>query len=301
MTSSIAPVLRPLLYFREPQRTAARIASSWSILLPLFWLAMLCILFALRGTLFGDPNGVDAIHRLAPPLAPGHLLGTDQLGRDMLARLVYGTPYSLAFGLLPTAVALVAGAALGLVAGYAGRVVNGIVMRVMDIFYAFPPILIALALISAFGPGFVNSLVALVIVLIPPVTRLAESATVQVRGQAYVDVARLAGASRWRIILVHVLPNMLPPLLAYVTSIIGVMIMYGAGLSFLGLGVSTPTPEWGLMLNELRTSMFMSPIGSAIPGLVIFLTSIAFGALGEALENRWLTHQQRLDKPLAQI
>lgn len=301
MTSSLAPALRPVLYFREPQRAVRRVAPLWSIALPLAWIALLGLLFLLRGALFTDPNAVDAAHRLAHPFTAGHLLGADQLGRDMLARLVYGAPYSLAFGLLPTVAALVIGAVLGLIAGYAGRIVNGVVMRFMDVFYAFPPILIALGLISAFGPGFANSLAALTIVLVPPVTRLAESATVQVRGQPFVDVARLAGAARWRIILVHILPNILPPVLAYVTSIVGIMIMYGAGLSFLGLGVSTPTPEWGLMLNELRTSIFVNPLGSAIPGLFIFVTSMAFGALGEALENRWLVGHERLVKPLAQI
>lgn len=259
----------------------------WASTLAVGWLALLIILFALRQWIAVDPSAVDAVNRLAEPLTPGHPLGTDDLGRDMFARIVSGMPYSLAFGIVPTLFGTLIGGALGLLAGYSGRLVNGAIMRLMDIFYAFPPILIALAIVGALGSGFVNCLIALTIVLVPPVTRVTESATVRVRGLPYIEAAQLGGAAGWRIMLVQMLPNVLPPVLAYVTSIVGIMIIYGAGLSFLGLGVETPTPEWGLMLNDLRTAMFINPVVAALPGAFIFLTSLAFSTLGNALERHW--------------
>jgi peptide/nickel transport system permease protein len=268
---------------RPPTRDAAR----WSVFLSAAWLGLLVALFLLRDLIVPDPSAVDALNRLAQPLRSGHLLGSDALGRDVLARIIYGTPYSLAFGLVPTAVATLVGGGLGLLAGYGGRLANILIMRFMDIFYAFPPILVALAIISALGSGFLNCIVALVIVLVPPITRVSESATVRVAGLPFIEAAELAGAARWRVAIVQILPNALPPVLAYVTSIVGIMIIYGAGLSFLGLGVATPTPEWGLMLNELRTAMFINPIVAALPGAFIFLTSLAFSTLGVALERRW--------------
>jgi peptide/nickel transport system permease protein len=269
------------------RRLPARDGQHWLTLLSAGWLGLLVVLFLFRDFVAVDPSAVDALKRLAWPLSSGHWLGTDALGRDVFARIVYGTPYSLAFGLVPTAIATLIGGGLGLLAGYGGRFANILIMRFMDIFYAFPPILIALAIISALGSGFLNCLVALIIVLVPPITRVTESATARVAGLPFVEAAELAGAARWRIAAVQILPNVLPPVLAYVTSIIGIMIIYGAGLSFLGLGVATPTPEWGLMLNELRTAMFINPIVAALPGAFIFVTSLAFSTLGVPLERRW--------------
>jgi peptide/nickel transport system permease protein len=277
---------------RRRPAAPAKGGQGWLSGLSVGWLALLAALYLLRPWIAADPTAIDALNRLAPPLTPGHLLGTDNLGRDLFSRIVHGTPYSLSFGLLPTVIAVLAGGAIGLVAGYSGRLVNGAIMRLMDVFYAFPPILIALAIIGALGSGFSNCIVALTVVLIPPVARVMESATVQVRGLPYIEAAQLAGAASWRIALVQLLPNVLPPVLAYVTSIIGIMIIIGAGLSFLGLGVETPTPEWGVMLNDLRTAMFINPVVAATPGVFIFLTSLAFSNLGQALERRWSLTQR---------
>ena len=282
-----APLLRP-----RRLNLPTLDAQFWLSLLATGWLALLVLLFVFRQFVTVDPSAIDALNRLARPLTSGHLLGSDELGRDVFARIIYGMPYSLAFGLVPTVLGTLIGGALGLLAGYAGRIVNITIMRFMDIFYAFPPILIALAIISALGSGFSNCLVALTIVLVPPVTRVVEGATVRVAGLPYVEAARLGGAPAWRIALVQILPNVLPPVLAYVTSIVGIMIIYGAGLSFLGLGVATPTPEWGLMLNDLRTAMFLNPVVAAIPGVFIFITSLAFSTLGNTLESRWSLGQR---------
>ena len=286
MTATHDTAIAPAMM--ETRRPRLRVVlPSLSVTLALGWLLVLALLYIGRDIIAPPPDAIDAMTRLAPPLTPGHLLGSDQLGRDILARLIHGTPYSLAFGVVPTLIATFIGGALGLLAGYGGRIANFTIMRFMDIFYAFPPILIALAVIGTLGSGFVNCLFALVIVLVPPVTRVTESATVRIAGLPYVEAARLAGASPLRIVLIQVLPNAVPPVLAYVTSIIGIMILYGAGLSFLGLGVETPTPEWGLMLNDLRTAMFASPWVAAAPGIFILLASLSFGALGVALEERW--------------
>jgi peptide/nickel transport system permease protein len=250
------------------------------------WLAAMLVLAAFAPLLVGDPNAVDPLNRLASPGTAGHPLGTDELGRDLGARIAHGARHSLAFGLVPGGVALLLGGLLGLVAGFAGRWVNMAAMRVLDVFYTFPPVLIALAVVGALGPGFLNCLVALTIYLIPPVARVTEAATVEISSRAYVDAARLSGATGLSILLHQVMPNVLPRVLAYLTSVLGVMIIIGAGLSFLGLGVSPPTAEWGLMLNELRSAMFFSPVVAAVPGLFIFLTAASLNLVGEAVERR---------------
>ena len=259
---------------------------GWAVGFAAGWLILMAI-FAAIGPLFvTDPNSVDPVNRLAAPGTPGHWLGTDNLGRDMLARIVHGTKYSLAFGLVPAIFALFVGGSLGLIAGYAGRIANMAIMRVMDVLYTFPPVLVALAVVGILGPGFLNCLVALTVYLIAPVCRVTEAATVNVAHNAYIDAARLSGASEAMILLRQVVPNVFPQIMAYLTSVLGVMIVIGAGLSFLGLGVAPPTAEWGLMLNELRTVMFLNPWLAAAPGVFIFLTSVSFNLLGEALERR---------------
>jgi peptide/nickel transport system permease protein len=293
MTASVASSIDEASASTPRLRLPARDAQFWLVSISVAWLLLLALLFAFRQLIVADPSAIDALHRLARPLSLGHLLGTDELGRDVFARIIYGAPNSLAFGIVPTVLGTVIGGALGLIAGSSGRIVNLAIMRFMDIFYAFPPILIALAIISALGSGFFNCLVALTLVLVPPITRVTESATVGVCGMPYVEAARFSGAAGWRILLVQVLPNVLPPVLAYVTSIVGIMIIYGAGLSFLGLGVQSPTPEWGLMLNDLRTAMFINPVVAAIPGTFIFLTSLAFSTLGTALEGAWALQRKR--------
>lgn len=271
---------------RPPRRRGAKVGRPPLLLvLAGLWLALLA-LFAIAAPLVaGDPDTVAPLARLAMPATDGHLLGTDELGRDLFARLVYGTRYSLAFGLVPAAFALLIGGSLGLVAGYAGRIVNLAVMRLLDVFYTFPPVLIALAVVGVLGPGFINCLVALTIYLVPPVARLMESATAQISTTGYVEAARLSGASSLAILTGQVLPNALPQVMAYLTSVLGVMIVIGAGLSFLGLGVSAPTPEWGSMMNELRTAMFFNPVVAALPGSFIFLTSMSLNIVGEAAQR----------------
>jgi peptide/nickel transport system permease protein len=230
-----------------------------------------------------DPYKTSMIRRLYPLGSPGHLLGTDELGRDMLSRLIYGGRLSLFMGVTPVVCALLIGGLLGITAGFLGGRVNMLIMRVMDVFYAFPSVLLAISLSGAMGAGAENTLLSLTLVFIPPVCRVSESVTTQVRGFDFVDAARASGAGMLTIVRVHVLGNVLGPILVYATSLISVAIILAAGLSFLGLGVKPPEPEWGLMLNTLRQAIYVNPVLAALPGVMIFITSICFNLMSDGL------------------
>ena len=230
-----------------------------------------------------DPYQSSILSRLKPIGSPGFPLGTDELGRDMLSRLIVGARLSLFIGLTPVIVAFVIGSLIGLLAGYAGGWVNSAIMRTIDVFYAFPSVLLAIALSGALGAGIFNSLISLTIVFIPPIARVAESVTTQVRMRDYVESARATGANAFTIVRVHVLGNVLGPIFVYATSLIAVSMILASGLSFLGLGVKPPEPEWGLMLNTLRTAIYTQPWVAALPGAMIFITSIAFNMLSDSL------------------
>ena len=230
-----------------------------------------------------DPYKTSMIRRLYPLGSPGHLLGTDELGRDMFARLIYGGRLSLFMGVTPVFCALLIGGLLGITAGFMGGRVNMAIMRVMDVFYAFPSVLLAISLSGAMGAGTENTLLSLTLVFIPPICRVSESVTTQVRGFDFVDAARASGASALTIVRVHVLGNVLGPILVYATSLISVAIILAAGLSFLGLGVKPPEPEWGLMLNTLRQAIYVNPVLAALPGVMIFITSICFNLMSDGL------------------
>jgi peptide/nickel transport system permease protein len=232
-----------------------------------------------------DPYAASMLHRLAPIGSEGHWLGTDELGRDMLSRLIVGTRLSLFMGLTPVLCALVLGSAIGIVAGYGGGVLNSAIMRTIDVFYAFPSVLLAIALSGALGAGIFNSLLSLTIVFVPQIARVAEAVTAQARGRDYVEAARASGASAFTIVRVHVLGNVLGPIFVYGTSLIAVSLILASGLSFLGLGVKPPEPEWGLMLNTLRTAIYVQPGVAALPGAMIFITSIAFNLLSDGLRS----------------
>ena len=232
-----------------------------------------------------DPAAANSAQRLLPVGAPGHLLGTDELGRDMLSRLVYGGRLSLMMGVLPVVTALVIGGALGLVAGFVGGRTNMLIMRVTDVFYAFPSILLAVAIAGSLGAGLSNALLAITIVFIPPVTRVTESITTQVRTMDFVEAARASGASTYAIIRTHILGNVLGPVLVYATVLVSVSILIAAGLSFIGLGASPPAAEWGLMLNTLREAIFLAPLISVLPGFMIFVTSMCFNLISDGLRS----------------
>ena len=246
---------------------------------------LLLVLSALAAPWLGlaDPYKTSMLRRLYPLGSPNHILGTDELGRDMLSRLIYGGRLSLFMGVTPVICALLIGGLLGITAGFVGGRTNMAIMRVMDVFYAFPSVLLAISLSGAMGAGTENTLLSLTLVFIPPICRVSESVTTQVRGFDFVDAARASGASALTIVRVHVLGNVLGPILVYATSLISVAIILAAGLSFLGLGVKPPEPEWGLMLNTLRQAIYVNPILAALPGVMIFITSICFNMMSDGL------------------
>jgi peptide/nickel transport system permease protein len=232
-----------------------------------------------------DPTQTNAVQRLLPVGSPGHPLGTDELGRDMLSRLIHGGRLSLMMGVLPVAIALVVGGVLGLAAGFIGGRVNMLVMRLTDVFYAFPSILLAVAIAGSLGAGVGNALLAITIVFIPPITRVTESVTTQVRAMDFVEAARASGAGAFGIIRTHILGNVLGPIFVYATVLVSVSILISAGLSFIGLGASPPTAEWGLMLNTLRESIFLAPLNAVLPGFMIFITSMCFNLISDGLRS----------------
>ena len=232
-----------------------------------------------------DPYKANMVMRLKPIGTPGYPLGGDEMGRDMLARLIYGGRLSLFMGITPVVLALGIGGFLGLVAGFLGGRVNMLIMRVMDVFYAFPSVLLAVAISGALGAGVGNAIVSLTLVFIPPLTRMTESVTTQIRNLDYVEAARASGAGNLTIIRVHVLSNVAGPVFIYATTLISVCIILASGLSFLGLGTEPPEPEWGLMLNTLRQSIYVNPWVAALPGVMIFMTSLAFNLLSDGLRS----------------
>ena len=232
-----------------------------------------------------DPYQGTMLRRLRPIGTEGYPLGADELGRDMLSRLIYGARLSLLMGVTPVIIGFFIGSAIGIFAGYAGGWANTLIMRTIDIFYAFPSVLLAVALSGALGAGFGNALLSLTVVFIPPIARIAESVTTQIRSRDFVEAARASGASAFTIVRVHILGNVLGPIFVYATSLISVSMILASGLSFLGLGVRPPEPEGGLMLNTLRTAIYVQPWVAALPGLMIFITSISFNLLSDSLRS----------------
>jgi peptide/nickel transport system permease protein len=232
-----------------------------------------------------DPLQGGMQRRLKPVGWQGHLLGTDELGRDMLSRLMLGGRYSWFLGITPVLTAFVIGGGLGVTAGFAGGRVNMMIMRATDVFYAFPSVLLAVAISGALGPGIFNAILALTLVFIPPMIRVSESVTTGVRNLDYVEAARATGAGSFKLVRVHILPNVLGPIVVYATTLIGVSMILASGLSFLGLGVKPPIPEWGLILNTWRTAIYTQPLLATLPGICIFITSICFNLLSDGLRG----------------
>jgi peptide/nickel transport system permease protein len=232
-----------------------------------------------------DPNKTSMVYRLRPIGFRDFHLGTDELGRDMLSRLIWGGRMSLLMGLVPVVLATTIGGTLGVVAGFVGGWLNMLIMRTVDVFYAFPSVLLAIAVSGVMGGGMVNGLIALTLVFIPPLCRIAETATTQVRNLDFVEAARASGASNGSIIVHHVLGNVLAPVLIYASSLISVSVLLSAGLSFLGLGVEPPTPDWGLMLSTLRQAIYIQPLVCALPGAAIFVTSLSFNLVSDGLRH----------------
>ncbi|MGC5247415.1 ABC transporter permease [Gordonia sp. DT219] len=247
--------------------------------------AALVLLGIIGPYVVSDPTLGQLDNRMLGIGSDGHLLGTDGLGRDTLDRLLAGARPSMTAALLPVIVAGLIGTVLGVTAGMSGRAVHSAIMRTLDVFYAFPAVLLAIAIASSLGAGTTSTVISLAIVLIPPVARIAETETLAIGGMDFMETARVSGASPISVAYRHVLPNVAPALLVYCTSLVGLALVFAGGMSFLGLGVAPPNPEWGQMINDQRQSLFSHPAAALIPAFLIFAASFIFNMLGDALSD----------------
>ena len=232
-----------------------------------------------------DPYVQDLSRRLLPPGTPGNLLGTDDFGRDILSRILYGSRITLYIVALVAVTAPVLGLLVGTVAGYFGGWVDAVLMRITDIFLAFPRLILALALVAVLGPGVENAVLAIALTAWPPYARVARAETLTVRNSDYIAAVRLQGASATRIIAGHVVPMCLPSVIVRVTLDMAGVILIAAGLGFLGLGAQLPLPEWGLMISSARKYLFEQWWVATMPGLAIFIVSLGFNLLGDGLRD----------------
>jgi peptide/nickel transport system permease protein len=232
-----------------------------------------------------DPDVVDTPNRLRPPLAAGHALGTDEFGRDLLARLVWGARVSLTAGVASAAAAMLVGVTLGVLGGFYTGWIETVVMRLTDILMAFPYVLLAIAIVAGLGPGLRNAMVAIAIVGFPIYTRLVRGVVLSLREREFVEAARALGASDAVILGRHVLPHLLSPVIVAFSLDVGAKILATAGLSFLGLGTQPPTADWGSMLATGRTFVILSPHVVLLPGLAIFLIVLALNLVGDAVRD----------------
>ena len=232
------------------------------------------------------PDTPDFVNTLAPP-SQIHWLGTDELGRDVLSRIIYGAQTSLFVGVLSVAVAAFAGTALGLVAGYFGRFIDALIMRIMDVVFAFPSILLALAITAVLGPSLNNAVLAIAVVNLPVFARIARAQTLVVRELEFVEAKRALGFGTTNILMRTILPNILAPVIVQGSLLFASAIITESYLSFLGLGVQPPTATWGNMLRNAIGFLDMAPWLAWFPGLAIFLVVLGFNLLGDGLRDRF--------------
>ncbi len=281
-----------------PSRKVER--SAWRDELSSFWrrfranrvgmlgavLVALCVAVALLAPVVA-PYPPDELHgnwRLYPP-NEYFLLGTDEFGRDLLSRIMFGAQISLQVGLVSVALALLAGAILGLVAGYSGGWLDNVIMRCMDVLFAFPAILLAIGIMAMLGASTTNATIAIGIVYSPSFARLTRASVLSIREQEFVEAARVLGLTDVRIVLHHIVPNLMAPLLVQITFSLSTAILTEAALSFLGLGTPPPAPSWGGMLSASRRYVELSPWPAIFPGVAIMLLVLGFNLFGDGLRD----------------
>jgi ABC-type dipeptide/oligopeptide/nickel transport system permease subunit len=232
-----------------------------------------------------DPSIVFSGLRNAPPGTAGHILGTDQGGRDILSRLIWGGRLTLLMGTLPVAAAMLVGTVLGLLAAYFNGAVEWVVLRVMEVLFAFPLILLAILAAQILGKGMLNAMAAMTITVVPYVIRASHAAAKGTMGLTYVEAARIRGAGPAQIMFREILPAILPSLIAFAVSMMPIFVIFSAGLSYLGLAIEPPTPEWGMMIAEGQRTIQVAPHVSTIPGILLLITSLALNLMGDGIQD----------------
>ena len=231
-----------------------------------------------------DPNAQSLRKRMKPPTAE-HWLGTDELGRDFYSRLVYGARVSLFVGIVGTAAGVISGTIVGLISGFFGGTTDTLIMRVIDIMYAFPGIVLAILIVAVLGPSLLNLIIVLAIWAVPSLSRIVRGNVLSLREQDYAEAARALGAGRMRIMFNHLLPNTLAPIIVYATLAVAGSILTTAALGFLGLGVQPPQAEWGNILSNGRQYLRKAPLLMIFPGALIFMTVMSINLIGDALRD----------------
>jgi peptide/nickel transport system permease protein len=233
------------------------------------------------------PTGGDILESLRPPFSPGHLLGTDDNGNDILARILYGGRTSLIVALLVNLLGLVVGGGLGALAAQAGGIVDGIVMRLFDVLIAIPSLALIVAVSLSLGPGLRNTILTLAFFSVPAFARISRAETLRLRDQPFMVAAKLSGTRTWRILVRHIAPNIGPQLMTFAMLGMGIIMVIEGALSFLGLGIRPPAPSWGNMIFQGQLSLSGTPMLVVWPSVALFLTVVAFNQLGEAVRSRW--------------
>ena len=267
--------------------TASRLVRGWRLTAIVGGTIVVgCVLVALFAPLIAPHDPIEIFSgQLRKPPSQRFLMGTDEVGRDILSRVMYGARVSLRVGLISVGIAAACGSALGLVAGYAGGWTDALVMRLVDIMLAFPGILLAIAIVAVLGPGIDNVMIAVGIEAIPVYVRTVRASTLSVKQNEFVLAAHAIGTPAGGIIWRHILPNVAAPIIVLATLGVGIAILTSAGLSFIGLGAQPPTPEWGSMLATGRTYVRDAPWIAAFPGLAIVIVVLGLNLLGDALRE----------------
>ncbi len=274
---SIRPSRVPILDLIRKRR---RVTAAAALLALLFLVALLSPVISPYNPIVTHPD--DSYLR---PLSPGHLLGTDELGRDLLSRVLWGARVSLPVAFVAVSVGLIGGGLIGLASGYAGGVVDLLLMRLVDALLAFPGLILAIAVVAALGPGLRNAMIAIGIVAIPVYARLVRAMVLQLKQMDFVIATRSLGATPLRLVLRHLIPNLLNPVIVQISLSAGFAILAEATLSFLGLGAQLPTPDWGQMINTGAAFLTNDPWLAIVPGAAISVTVYSFNLMGDAMRD----------------
>jgi peptide/nickel transport system permease protein len=274
------PIRRAPVAFVELVRTHRRVTVGVLLVALLFLIALLAPFISPHNPLATDPD-----NSYMPPLTPGHLLGTDELGRDLLSRVLWGARVSLPVAFVAVAVGLFGGGLIGLASGYAGSISDLLLMRLMDALLAFPGLILAIAIVAALGPDLRNAMIAIGIVAVPVYARLVRAVVLQLKQMEFVVATRSLGASPVRLVAGHFVPNLLNPVIVQVSLSAGFAILAEATLSFLGLGAQPPTPDWGQMISSGASFLTNDPWLAIVPGAAISVTVYSFNLLGDSLRD----------------